>query len=152
MGHATPSSATSCESPRTSLLGHYNGEGKRAPWLMHQTWKTCDLPVAQTTWRARCAGILPHMRFLLWTDAHIRELVALDFPEHLPLYDSYDQHIKRVDVSRYFILFAFGAPRRVTQDAASDEAKSHPHPIPPRLWVLRLNSPGVLGRGRQSCI
>ena len=36
----------------------------------------------------------------LWTDDANRAFIAAHYPAHLPMYDGYDVHIKRVDAIR----------------------------------------------------
>ena len=87
-----------CVSPRLMLEHEPPPPAGTAPFYVHQTWKTCELPFAQARWRDRCKHILPNTtKFFVWTDAHLRELVAEEFPLHQGVYDSYDAHIKRVD-------------------------------------------------------
>ena len=101
--------ATSCVSPRQLLDRELPPPDGVPPLYVHQTWKTCELPFAQAKWRERCRHVLPNTtRFFLWTDAHLRDLIAAEYPLHQGVYDSYDTHIKRVDASRLFVLFRFG--------------------------------------------
>lgn len=98
-----------CVSPRLMLEHEPPPPAGTAPFYVHQTWKTCELPFAQARWRDRCKHILPNTtKFFVWTDAHLRELVAEEFPLHQGVYDSYDAHIKRVDASRLFVLYRYG--------------------------------------------
>ena len=49
------------------------------------------------------SGVLPSSwRTWLWTDDDNRDFMRSEFPSFLKLYDSYDMHIKRVDMVRYF--------------------------------------------------
>lgn len=74
------------------------------PKIIHQTWKTADLPAnlaaLQATWLAQH----PHWEYRLWTDADNRALIVEHEPWFLPIYDSYPSPICRVDAARYFIL------------------------------------------------
>jgi len=44
----------------------------------------------------------------LWTDDGIRSFLMRQYPEFLPVYDSYMYDIQRVDAARYFILYHYG--------------------------------------------
>lgn len=92
-------------------------EGERIPRLIHQTWKDLEVPSrwaeAEAGWRAMAAQTNPRgggteFVHLLWTDGALRDFMADLFPGALALYDSYPYHIQRVDVARYFILYALG--------------------------------------------
>ena len=44
----------------------------------------------------------------MWTDRRLRAFIASYYPWFLPIYLRYDQHIKRVDAARYFLLYHYG--------------------------------------------
>ena len=66
------------------------------------------LGARQRSWRAGCARANPQHASWLWSDADNRALIATHYPEFLDVYDGYDKHMKRVDMSRLFYLFRFG--------------------------------------------
>lgn len=78
------------------------------PRLIHQTWKDASVPerfvAAQASWRRHH----PAWEYRLWTDADLADFVARQYPEYLALYQSYPDHIQRVDAARYMILHHFG--------------------------------------------
>lgn len=79
------------------------------PTLLHQSWKSCSINPDQSSWRRQCERVLPSSwRTWLWTDDDNRDFMRSEFPSFLKLYDSYDMHIKRVDMVRYFYLWRFG--------------------------------------------
>jgi mannosyltransferase OCH1-like enzyme/glycosyltransferase involved in cell wall biosynthesis len=78
------------------------------PKIIHQTWKDENIPpqlaALQQTWRERH----PDWEYKLWTDTENREFLARFYPWFLPIYDSYQHHICRVDAIRYFWLDYYG--------------------------------------------
>ena len=72
------------------------------PLILHQTWRTCELPRRRAAWRRRCAAQLgANWTLKLWSDADNHALVARAFPHLTRIFDSYDKPIKRVDATRY---------------------------------------------------
>jgi mannosyltransferase OCH1-like enzyme len=78
------------------------------PKIIHQTWKTNDVP---TQFRRYCdtwKRFLPDWEYKHWTDDSARDLVARRFPRLLRKYDSYPFNIQRVDVARLLFLYEYG--------------------------------------------
>jgi len=78
------------------------------PKILHQTWKSKDLPDHFAKWSTECQKLAPHFEYKLWTDEDNRNLIKTDYPWFLETYESYDKPIKRVDAARYFILHKYG--------------------------------------------
>jgi len=78
------------------------------PLIIHQTWKTADVPKEWEHARSECHRLHPGYEFKLWTDASARELVAEDYPDYLDMYDRYEFGIQRADAMRVFFLHKFG--------------------------------------------
>lgn len=78
------------------------------PRLIHQTWKTRDVPpelqVLQRSWTGRNPGFV----YRFWTDDDIGRFVAEEHPELLPVFRGYADPIARIDLARYLILRRFG--------------------------------------------
>ncbi|WP_295400216.1 glycosyltransferase [uncultured Thiocystis sp.] len=78
------------------------------PKIIHQIWKTTDIPdafrVFQRTWQAHH----PDWEYRLWTDADSRAFLALHYPNFVTIYDAYLTPICRVDAIRYFLLKHYG--------------------------------------------
>lgn len=79
------------------------------PKRIFQTWKTknIDQPVLkmwQNSWKEKN----PEYEYDLWDDADNRRFIEENYPDFLPIYDSYDRNIKRVDAVRYFYLYHYG--------------------------------------------
>jgi mannosyltransferase OCH1-like enzyme len=77
------------------------------PLVVHQTWKTEDVPPhwlkSHREWRT-----LPGVTYILWTDEMNRELVRQRYDWFLEAYDAYPYPIQRADAVRYFILHTYG--------------------------------------------
>jgi len=76
--------------------------------IIHQTWKDQNLPVEvaafQQTWKANH----PNWEYRFWTDEDNRQFLQTHYSWFLPIYDSYENKICRVDAVRYFILSYYG--------------------------------------------
>jgi mannosyltransferase OCH1-like enzyme len=69
------------------------------PEKWHPIWKEC-----QESWRDK----FPDFEYKFWTDEDIRQLVKENYSEFLDLYDSFTNHIMRVDFARFCILHSYG--------------------------------------------
>ncbi|NSL87213.1 cell surface protein [Chitinophaga sp. Mgbs1] len=80
----------------------------KIPRIFHQTWKNNDLPddfrLFMNTWKKHH----PSWEHVLWTDEMNRLFIREKYPGFLPVYDSYETNIQRVDAVRYFIINSFG--------------------------------------------
>ncbi len=78
------------------------------PRLIHQTWKTSDVPpefqALQRSWMERNPGFA----YRFWTDDDIGRFVAEEHPALLPVFRGYADPIARIDLARYLILRRFG--------------------------------------------
>ncbi|MGI9522088.1 MAG: glycosyltransferase family 32 protein [Hyphomicrobiaceae bacterium] len=78
------------------------------PKIIHQTWKSEDLPDDYRMYRATVEHHHPHWEHWLWTDEDNRSLIADNYAWFLPTYDGYRHSIERADAARYFILLHHG--------------------------------------------
>jgi mannosyltransferase OCH1-like enzyme len=78
------------------------------PRILHQLWKTAEVPARFTALRETWRRHNPHWRFRLWTDADLAALVAERYPELAAIYHGYRQGICRADLGRYLVLETFG--------------------------------------------
>ncbi|MGH0028759.1 MAG: glycosyltransferase family 32 protein [Myxococcota bacterium] len=78
------------------------------PRVLHQTWKDADLPERFQAYHATWRRQHPGWRFVLWTDADNRRLVASRHAGLLSLYDALPRDIQRVDLAKYLILASHG--------------------------------------------
>jgi len=78
------------------------------PTIIHQTWKTKEMPeeyqLYQQSWRDNNPG----WYLLVWSDADAEEFLETNFPGMLETFHSYPYSIERADAIRYFILLAYG--------------------------------------------
>lgn len=91
---------------------HISGKPAEFPKVIHQQWKTDEIPAGSTQemWRALWKKHFPEPEYtyILWTDETQRELIANHYPFFLTTYDSYRFNIQRADAVRYFILYMYG--------------------------------------------
>ncbi len=78
------------------------------PKIIHQTWRTVNVPAQWTPLVASWQRQHPDWAYRLWTDADNRDFIASRFPDFLPIYDAYPFNILRADAIRYFLLYEFG--------------------------------------------
>ncbi len=92
-----------CQDPRVGASGD-----SFVPRIVHQTYKSRDLPENFRRWREECQRLNPCWEFRLWTDEDNLDLVTTSYPELLPTYEGYDLKIKRIDAVRYMMLHKYG--------------------------------------------
>ena len=80
----------------------------RIPKIIHQTWKTTEIPNRYVEWVKSWKVKNPDWTYMFWTDAGARQLIADKYPHLLPFYDGYTENIRRADAMRYVILYEFG--------------------------------------------
>jgi mannosyltransferase OCH1-like enzyme len=78
------------------------------PRLIHQTYKTSNLPQAWKETPKSWIENHPSWRYMFWDDADCRRLVATEFPDFLSIFDSYQYPIQRADATRYIMLYVYG--------------------------------------------
>ncbi|KAA1123709.1 hypothetical protein PGTUg99_006849 [Puccinia graminis f. sp. tritici] len=80
----------------------------RVPKIIHQTWKTDQIPDRWIPVRESCVAAHESWEYMLWTDKSGRELIEREYPWFLSIYDGYRYPIQRADAVRYFILHHYG--------------------------------------------
>ncbi len=78
------------------------------PRIIHQTWKTEELPPDYLLYRESVRTHNPDWDHWLWTDTDNRRLIDQHYPWFLETYDGYKHSIERADAVRYFILLHYG--------------------------------------------
>ena len=78
------------------------------PRIIHQTWKTNDIPPVMKNYVKSWRSLHPHYEYKLWTDTDIRNLIKDYYPWFLKYFDGYPHHIMRVDAFRFFVLYKYG--------------------------------------------
>lgn len=78
------------------------------PKIIHQSWKTAELPGAFQRWSQTWKDCMPDWQYMLHTDEDNRNLFVNDFPELLALYDSYTMDVMRADAARFAYMVKYG--------------------------------------------
>lgn len=78
------------------------------PNIMHQTWKSSDLPAEFQRSRQTCIDRNPTLQHMLWTDQMNRHFLKKHYAWFLETFDGYNSNIKRADAIRYFYMYHFG--------------------------------------------
>ncbi|MBK1840807.1 glycosyltransferase [Azospirillum sp. YIM B02556] len=78
------------------------------PRLIHQTWKTRDIPPGFQPLRRSWIERNPGFAYRFWTDEDIEGFIAEEHPALLPVFRGYANPISRIDLARYLILRRFG--------------------------------------------
>jgi hypothetical protein len=78
------------------------------PRVIHQSWRTADVPRQVDAWRASWARLHPGWRLRLWTDADNRALVLASYPWLLDTYDALPAAVMRADVARLLYMHHVG--------------------------------------------
>jgi mannosyltransferase OCH1-like enzyme len=78
------------------------------PKVIHQTWKTRDIPERLAGWHRSFHDRNPGWTVRLWTDEDNRAFLEQHYGWFLEIYDSYRYPIMRADVIRPFLLYHFG--------------------------------------------
>lgn len=74
------------------------------PKIIHQTWKSRDIPEAFEPLRDTWLRHHPDWEYRLWTDDDCRAFIQAHHPDFLRIYDAYLTPICRVDAFRYFLM------------------------------------------------
>lgn len=78
------------------------------PRIIHQTWKSHDVPPQLARFAARWRELHPDFEYRLWTDADNDAFVKREFSRYYPLYRSFSREIYRADLARCLYLWRFG--------------------------------------------
>lgn len=78
------------------------------PTILHQTWRTAELPARFASWSETWKRLHPHWDYRFYTDADIRGIVADRAPQFLRAFDALTVPVQRVDFFRYLIVFLDG--------------------------------------------
>eukprot|EP00933_Yihiella_yeosuensis_P006477 TRINITY_DN111175_c0_g1_i1.p1 TRINITY_DN111175_c0_g1~~TRINITY_DN111175_c0_g1_i1.p1 ORF type:complete len:452 (-),score=56.55 TRINITY_DN111175_c0_g1_i1:96-1406(-) len=78
---------------------HQTAPSDRNRW--DPRWECCH-----KSWHQVCPS--HSFQHILWDDDGLRDLVKEAFPEHLEIYDGYEEHIQRVDFARAAMLYLHG--------------------------------------------
>ncbi|KAF5344111.1 hypothetical protein D9758_008842 [Tetrapyrgos nigripes] len=85
-----------------------HGQVERIPRILHQTWRTENLPARWKAVSEECQQMMPDYEYRLWTDESSRQFIADHYPWFLDTFDGYQYNIQRADAIRYFVLHKYG--------------------------------------------
>ncbi|KAJ3925739.1 MAG: glycosyltransferase family 32 protein [Lentinula lateritia] len=86
-----------------------HGQKERIPRILHQTWRTENLPARWKGISQECRDMMPDYEYLLWTDDSSREFIAEHYPWFLDTFNGYKYAIQRADAIWYFVLHHYGS-------------------------------------------
>lgn len=78
------------------------------PKILHQTYKTVEIPEHWKEGRQRCIDLHPDYEYILWTDQMALDFIEEQFPWFLDTFKNYRYPIERADAIRYFVLYHYG--------------------------------------------
>jgi len=78
------------------------------PRILHQTWKSSDIPATHAAWVKTWRHGLPDWTHVLHTDADMERFVRAEFPYYMPVWTRLHPFIKRVDTIRYMWMLRLG--------------------------------------------
>lgn len=78
------------------------------PNVIHQTWKTEDIPQEWKVAVASCKNMNPDFQYYLWTNKTMDIFMKTHYPSFYRMYRSYRYDIQRCDAFRYFVLYTYG--------------------------------------------
>jgi mannosyltransferase OCH1-like enzyme len=80
----------------------------KIPRLIHQTWKTNDIPNKWYSYTQKVKLLNPDWEYKLWTDEDNENFVKSEFPDFYPIFMGLSKNIMRADVIRYLIMYKIG--------------------------------------------
>jgi inositol phosphorylceramide mannosyltransferase catalytic subunit len=80
----------------------------KIPPILHQMWRTTELPGPFAVWRAGWIAQHPNWEHRIYTDAQIRRTIVDRSPQWLSTFEALPRAIQRADFFRYLIVFLEG--------------------------------------------
>lgn len=99
---------TTKDSIKPTDLLNLHPNNTKIPKIIHQTYKTNDIPVDWRQSQSNCQIWNPDYEYILWTDEMAENLIRQNYPWFLQTFQNYKYPIQRADAIRYFILYKFG--------------------------------------------
>jgi mannosyltransferase OCH1-like enzyme len=95
---------------KANSLGSVESAARRnaIPPILHQTWRTTELPVRFASWSETWKRLHPHWDYRFYTDRDIRSTIIYRAPQWLRCFDALSVPVQRVDFFRYLIVFLDG--------------------------------------------
>lgn len=104
------------------------------PKIIHQVWKTDDIPVVWQKPSESVRKMNPGYDVWLWTDAKALAFLETYYPDFVPTFLSYPYDIQRADSIRYFLIYHYGGIY-IDMDIGCNK---------PVDWILNSTSAGFL--------
>jgi hypothetical protein len=80
----------------------------RVPRVLHQTWKTSEVPAELTGYVASWRRHNPEWEFRFWNDTQGLALIEQHYPWFYKHIDKFKSGVEKADIMRYFILYHHG--------------------------------------------
>lgn len=81
---------------------------QRVPRVLHQTWKTNDIPQELTSYLATWKQYNPDWEFRFWNDTQGLALIEQHYPWFYKHIGKFKSGVEKADIMRYFILYHHG--------------------------------------------
>lgn len=78
------------------------------PKIIHQTWKTDEIPKKWVYFSKKVQKLNPDWEYKLWTDHDIDVFVKEKFSDFYDTFQGFSKQIMKVDVIRYLIMYKIG--------------------------------------------
>ena len=92
----------------TSTHLHPTHRTLNMPRIIHQTWKTTELPQWALSQVDSWKRLNPTWEYRLWDDAAAEQLIRTDYPSLWPIWQLHLHAVQRADVFRYAVVHKFG--------------------------------------------
>lgn len=93
---------------RVTGLEVHDGKPELIPKIIHQTYKTEDIPEQWKESQKKCIDLHPDYEYILWTDEMALKFIKEEYAWFLETFENYKYPIQRADAIRYFILSHYG--------------------------------------------
>lgn len=81
---------------------------QQIPFIMHQTWKSRDLPPDYRQYQKSWLDLNPGMEYRFYDDDDMHKYVRDHFPEYLDLYEARPTIVEKTDLWRYMVVLREG--------------------------------------------
>ena len=78
------------------------------PKIIHQTWKTLDVPDEWKDAVESCKNKHKEYNHIIWSHEMMENFVKTEYPDFYDVYMSYTYDIQRCDAFRYLVLYKYG--------------------------------------------
>lgn len=78
------------------------------PKIIHQTYKTDEIPKIWQNGQSKCINLHPDYRYIFWTDKKADLFIEKKYSWFFTTWNSYHYPIQKADVIRYFVLYHYG--------------------------------------------